>query len=276
MGNGSDEPAAATGAGHVSWRDVIGVPLRKRRPLVAAELLFIPFLFALRSFGAIRNPSLLIFLVGWLSLWLRRSGWRAVGLVRPASWWRTILLGIGIGIAYDAADTLVFLPALRRLTGQAIQLGQLGALRCNLGALLLWLAVSWTLAAFVEEMAYRGYALNRIADLLGRSQAAFAFSAILVSIVFGFAHVGQGVSGVLDNVLAGMMFSALYLASGRNLWLPIIVHGVVDSTSLALLFLGVFPGEETVVAWWNTNGVTPGKSQHIWEIAEPPNPRVQR
>ncbi|MBI3408334.1 MAG: CPBP family intramembrane metalloprotease [Planctomycetes bacterium] len=241
MGNANDEPTTAQVAGRASRRDAIGASLRECRPFVAAELLLIPILLALRGYGVIRNPSLLILLIGWLSLWLRRTGWRGVGLGRPANWRWTILLGLGIGIAYDAADILVFLPALRQLTGEAVQLDQLGDLRGNVGALLLLLALTWTLAAFGEEMAYRGYALNRIADLFGRSQAAFVASAILVSGAFGFAHIGQGVTGVLDNVLAGMMFAALYLASGRNLWLPIIVHGVVDTTSLVLLFLGVSP-----------------------------------
>jgi membrane protease YdiL (CAAX protease family) len=214
----------------------------QRWPLIALELLLVPLAFGLRALGVIRNPSLVVFLVGWISLWARRVGWSGVGLVRPASWRRTVLLGLGIGVAYDAADILAILPALRWLTGQGVKLGELSALRGNVGALLLWLAVTWLLAAFPEEMAYRGYALNRIADLFGRSRAAFAVSAILVGILFGFAHTAQGLAGVLDNVLAGLLFSALYLASGRNLWLPILVHGVVDTTSLVLLFLGVTTG----------------------------------
>jgi uncharacterized protein len=241
MYNPNDEPAASTNPARVSWREAIGVPLRNRRPLMAAEFLFILLPFALRALGAIRNASLLLLLIGWLSLWLRGVGWRGVGLGRPTNWWRTILLGIGIGIAYDAVDIFAFLPALHRLTGQAVQVEQYGALRGNLGAVLLLLALTWTLAAFGEELAYRGYALNRIADLLGRGPAAFALSALVVSVMFGFAHVSQGVSGVLDNILAGAMFSALYVASGRNLWLPIIVHGVVDTTSLVLLFFGFSP-----------------------------------
>jgi len=200
-----------------------------------------PLPFALRALGVIRNVSLLLLIIGWLSLWVRGEGWRSVGLRRPASWWRTVLLGIGIGIACDAADIFAFLPALRRLTGQGVELGQFNELRGSLGTLLFWLAVTWTLAAFGEEMAYRGYVLNRIADLLGRSTAAFTFSAMVVSVLFGFAHVGQGISGILDNVLAGLTFAALYLASGRNLWLPIIVHGVVDTISFVLLFLGFVP-----------------------------------
>jgi hypothetical protein len=222
-------------------RDAAAALLAARRPLAIVELLLAPALVALRALGALRNPSLLLLLVGWLSLWLRRSGWRAVGLRRPASWPRTVLSGVAIGIAYDAADVLAFLPALRRLTGQAVQVEQLGALRGDLGALLVWLALTWTLAAFGEELAYRGYLLNRIVDTLGRSRAGLAASAILVSLLFGFAHGAQGLAGVLDNVLAGLLFAVVYLASGPNLWRPIIVHGVIDTTSFVLLFLGVAP-----------------------------------
>jgi hypothetical protein len=102
-------------------------------------------------------------------------------------------------------------------------------------------AVVWPLAAFAEEMAYRGYALNRLTDLFGRSALSWALNAALLSVVFGLTHSAQGVTGILDNVLAGLLFSALYLASGRNLWLPILVHGVVDTSSLVLLYLGFHP-----------------------------------
>jgi len=136
MNKANDEPAANASAGRASWREAIGVPLRNRRPLVAAKLLLILLPFALRALGAIRNASLLLL--------------------------PTILLGIGIGIAYDAADILVFLRVLRRLTGQAVHLEQFGALRGDLGAVLLLLGLTWTLAAFGEELAYRGFALNRI------------------------------------------------------------------------------------------------------------------
>ena len=63
----------------------------------------------------------------------------------------------------------------------------------------------------------------------------------LVSLAFGLAHHSQGVTGVLDNVLAGLLFAILYLASGRNLWLPILVHGLVDTTSVFLLYSGYHP-----------------------------------
>ena len=50
-----------------------------------------------------------------------------------------------------------------------------------------------------------------------------------------------GITGVLDNVLAGGLFAILYFASGRNLWLPILAHGLIDTTSVVLLYLGIQP-----------------------------------
>lgn len=241
MTNPNGEADAPTSPTRLSWREAIGAPMRSLRLLAAAEFLLILLPFALRALGIIRNASLLLLLVGWLSLWLRRVGWRGVGLRRPAHWWRTIFLGIGIGIAYDVVDIFAFLPALHRLTGHAVQVEQYGALRGHLGSVLGLLALAWTLGAFGEELAYRGYALNRIADLFGGGKAAFLVSAIVVSGMFGFAHLSQGLSGVLDNILAGALLVALYAASGRNLWLPIIVHGIIDTTSVLLLFVGFAP-----------------------------------
>jgi len=212
-----------------------------RRWPAAIELSLVLLCLTLRAVGAIRNPSLLILAIGWLSLWKRRVGWRGVGLRRPASWRRTLVIGIGVGIVYDAADVFAILPVLGRLTGQAVRVDQLGDLHGNPGGLLLWIALTWSFGALAEELAYRGYVLNRIGDLLGRTRIADAASAVVASALFGFAHGAQGAAGVLDNVLAGILFSALYVASGRNLWLPIVVHGVVDTTSVALLFLGVSP-----------------------------------
>ena len=241
MDEASDQPTAAVAVERPGWRTAVGGALRTRRLLIALEVLFIGFAFILRGLGVIRNASLLLFLMGWFSLWLRSVGWRGVGLRRPTNWWQTVLLGIAIGIAYDAADIFAVLPAIRRLTGQAVQLEQFGALRGKFGTLLLLLLLTWVFGAFVEEMAYRGYALNRIADLFGRSRVAFALSTIAVSSLFGFAHMKQGISGVLDNIAAGLVFTVLYFVSGRNLWLPVIVHGVVDTTSLVLLYFGLAP-----------------------------------
>ena len=88
-------------------------------------------------------------------------------------------------------------------------------------------------------MTYRGYVLNRAADLGDRTGFAWAFSLLLVMGLFGFGHSYQGLAGMLDTGFHGLVFGILYLASGRNLWACIIAHGVCDTVGIVLIFFGV-------------------------------------
>lgn len=224
--------------GQVPLRDRLGARLRGSRIAAGLELLVVPLLLWLQAAGVLAKPKLPLLLFGWLSLWLRRVGWRQVGMSRPSNWTTTVLAGIVVGLAYNALDIGVILPLLRRFTGEPLDLTAFASLKGNLGMLLLLTAASWLSAAFPEEMLYRGYILNRLADVFGRTGAGWVLSVALVSVAFGVAHHSQGVTGILDNVLAGLLLAVLYLASGRNLWLPILAHGVIDTTSVVLLYFG--------------------------------------
>jgi membrane protease YdiL (CAAX protease family) len=120
-------------------------------------------------------------------------------------------------------------------------MSQFDSIRGNVAALLFWLVLAWTLGAFGEELAWRGYILNRLADLLGHRWTGWALGLLAMALLFGLGHSYQGITGVVDNVLWAILYGALYFASGRNLWLPIIAHGVENSTSFILLFLGLIP-----------------------------------
>lgn len=186
------------------------------------------------------TPFLLLF--GWLMLWLRGIGWRDLGLRRPASWPWTLLMGVAIGIAYQYLSLYVVEPLIARLTGNLPDVSQFAPLIGNKFFLFISIVISWTLAAFGEELAFRGYLMNRIADLVGSSPMGWAISVTLVSALFGLVHLYQGASGMIAITLTGLLLGGLYLATGRNLWLPIIVHGVNDTLGFLLIFLGKYPG----------------------------------
>jgi membrane protease YdiL (CAAX protease family) len=215
--------------------------MRANRLVIAAEILVAGTFQALHVIGVLPTEIIALLALGWLSLWLRRSGWRQLGMSRPASWRRTVLLGIGIGIVFNAFDLAVVFPLLQHTTGEPADLSQFDSIHGNIAVLLFWLALAWTLGAFGEEMTWRGYILNRLADLFGRRPAGWALGLLIMAVLFGFGHSYQGITGVVDNVLWGVLYGVLYLASGRNLWLPIIAHGVENSTSFILLYLGLFP-----------------------------------
>jgi membrane protease YdiL (CAAX protease family) len=103
---------------------------------------------------------------------------------------------------------------------------------------LVGLLIVWTFASFGEEMSYRGYLLTRASDVLGRSNLAYWAAMILVSLLFGFGHFYKGPSGVLDSTYSGLVLGAAYLVASRNLWVPILAHGLADTIAVFVVFMG--------------------------------------
>src|SRR4030042_4448996 len=160
---------------------------------------------AIYALGVFSFPILPLILVAWASLHLRHLRWRDVGLKRPDRWLPTIGLALLIGAGYQVLDILLIAPLLQKLTGEAIDLSQFDLLRNNLFLLFASLAISWTEAAFIEEMFFRGYLLNRITDLFGGERVGIILALLGNAIVFGLAPSYQGTAGVVDTALAGFM-----------------------------------------------------------------------
>ena len=208
--------------------------------LLIFEMLLLLAGLAIYALGIFPFPILPLFLVGWASLRLRHLGWREVGLRRPDKWLPTIGLALLVGIAYQAVDIFVIVPLLQRLTGESIDLSQFSFLRGSLPALIFFLLISWTEAAFIEEMFFRGYLLNRLTDLAGRQRLGVTIALVGSALIFGVAHAYQGITGVVDTALAGLLLGLLYLLARRNLWLPILVHGIIDTLGFLLIYAGLY------------------------------------
>jgi hypothetical protein len=184
------------------------------------------------------DETLPILALGWLSLWLRDIGWKGVGLSCPASWKRTLMVGIGTGIFLQLLSELVTEPLITYFTHHPPDVSEFRPLVGNLKLLVLYFALVWTLAAFGEELTYRGYLMNRVADLGARRPIAWVASLLFMAVLFGFGHSYQGLSGMIDTGLHGLLLGVVYLASGRNLWACIIAHGTTDTIALGMVFFG--------------------------------------
>ncbi len=167
---------------------------------------------------------------------------RGVGLRRDPGWWRIALIGITAGVGYQLLSLYLVEPLTARLIGRLPDVSMFAPLKGNVRLVLFYLAISWTLAGFGEEFVYRGYLLNRVAQLLGGSPRAWLVSLGASTVVFGLGHAYQGASGAIDTGLFGLLFGILYLLFGRNLWVVVIAHGVADTTAFVLLFFGRYPG----------------------------------
>jgi len=183
-----------------------------------------------------------LFLLGWISIRIRGLRWRNVGFSRNRGWLLTLGLGVGAGLLMEAFELFVSQPILIRITGKQPDLSDFQAIYGNLKWTLILLALTWPLAAFGEEMVWRGYLMNRVADFGKNTRLAWIVSLVAVNMAFGYAHSYQGITGIIDEGLMGVLLGLFYLGTGCNLSVPIIAHGVADTVDLLLIFFGKYPG----------------------------------
>jgi membrane protease YdiL (CAAX protease family) len=144
--------------------------------------------------------------------------WLGIGAHRWMG--RELLLGAGIGAGIAV---VAWLPA-------AIS-GSVSIIHDAPGALVATVLFSLLLGAAAEELIFRGYAFQRLVEIIGPAGATLAASA-----VFAAAHLGNpDISALaLANIfLASVFFSLGYFATG-SLWLPIAAHAAWNLT-LALV-----------------------------------------
>lgn len=223
----------------ISLRDRTALILRQNRLVISAELLVI---VALQALEVKDFPALLFsFPLAWISLWLRKLGWRGVGLWRPKSWLRTLGLGVLIGVVYQLIELWLIDPLMVKLGGGPMDLSQFERLPGSIPNLVAWILIGWLLGAFLEEMVLRGYMISRFVDLLGDNRIGWMVGVLVSSVLFAIGHMNLGMASVLENFFFALVFAGLYLAVGRNLWLPIVAHGIYNTLGFVLIYLGLIP-----------------------------------
>jgi len=187
------------------------------------------------------NEVPLLCVIAILSLRLRtgRFDFAQLGFRRPPSWGRIVVIALIAATLRILLSELLVAPWAESVWGSPAEPEAAGKITGNLAHALLALAIVWVFAGFGEEIAYRGYALNRGAAALGASTAAFWLAAAVTSVLFGYGHFYKGFGGVIDSGMAGLILAAAYLLSGRNLWTCVLAHGFIDSVAVAWTYLGL-------------------------------------
>ena len=145
------------------------------------------------------------------SLRLRKVQWKQVGFTRYRTWAKTLLLGVACGVGLELFDLFVKQPLLTRLLGKPPDLSNFAAVKGNLRFALVIIALLWVLAAFGEELVYRGYLMNRVADFGHGTRTAWVVSLFLISALFGFAHYQQGLTGIIEEGSDGLILGCIIL-----------------------------------------------------------------
>lgn len=100
--------------------------------------------------------------------------------------------------------------------------------------------------AIVEELYVRGLLLNLIEKLCCKRKNNTIIAIILSSVIFGLGHIfgvlGQPlliiITKVIWTIAMGMYFGTIYKKT-NNLWLPIILHFIIDVCALPYCFTSI-------------------------------------
>jgi membrane protease YdiL (CAAX protease family) len=196
----------------------------------ASRLLIYPALSVPDNAPVILRPITGFFVAWWLLHW-RGLGWNAVGLRKPASW-GTALIGCVVLYLANMALSHWIAPALAQLITPIAQPSFILYIRGNLGAFLLWLGIGIVVGGFMEECLFRGFLLNRVAEMFGGTKVALAIAVVAQAVLFGMLHIYGGAFAATFAALAALASGVIYLLVGRNLWPVIAVHATWNSVSI--------------------------------------------
>jgi membrane protease YdiL (CAAX protease family) len=212
------------------------------RLLAAAEVLIGAFVVISHNvYRFLPNEVPILVLILWISLLIRRKPWKSIGLSMPHSWRVSLAVAIAAGALLQLKDFVTepfahwIWPQPERSSSVLADLHQ-----HSLSHAALSLAIVWSFAAFGEELAYRALLLRRAADALNGSRIGYVIAVLFSSLLFGFGHFYKGPTGVFDSAISGLILAAAYLLSRRNLWAPILAHGLSDTFAVAASYFAWF------------------------------------
>jgi membrane protease YdiL (CAAX protease family) len=207
-----NQPAVPAKVSHATW---VGLAIALFAMVVIRQV-FVFFVPEITFASAVLKEALFWVSALALIVIIRRGEhlpMRSIGL-GTARWWKSILWGFVIAIV-----SAVVVGALAYVTGYGNGPGS-----AAFEKLPLWLITAIVLrAGVVEELFYRGYAIERLRMIgLGRF-----WSIAIPLVIFSFGHWSGGAANILIAFAAALILTAFYLWR-RDLAANMIGHGLVD------------------------------------------------
>ncbi len=168
------------------------------------------------------------FFTAWWMLRRRGSGWHALGLRTPDAWWLAVAGGVALYFA-DMALSRWAAPLLAQWVHARPAPFFLGYIRGNTVAFLGWFGIGIAVGGFFEELLFRGFLLNRIADAVGFGWPGIAVGIVAQAAIFGSLHLYGGTFAFVYSALFALANGVCYLLVRRNLWPLVAVHAIWDS-----------------------------------------------
>ncbi|TFG86419.1 MAG: CPBP family intramembrane metalloprotease [Gemmatimonadales bacterium] len=234
----------------------LGQLLLENRAMKIAELLLL-FAVALLTITVVlprmgENPlarqaviwvaNVLMLALVWLGLRLRGQGWAQFGLSlhwpgRRAAlrrFWQSLLVFVAAALAFVIGSIV-----MANIAGipESADTSRYDYLRGNLPLLLLALAAVYVVSSFGEEVIYRAFLINRLAELGAGGKWSLRLAVVVSAVIFGLVHFDWGPMGIVQTACMGLALGASYLLLRRRLMVLVLAHAYMDTILLVQMYL---------------------------------------
>lgn len=180
----------------------------------------------LRSFATVGVATIL--------LYFRKESWKDMGLVKPNNYLKAIGVAVIILVG-TVVSIMIFEGLLRELLfgpeESATGAERFTELKGNLPYFYSIIFFVW-IESFLEELQDRGFSLNRFNSLFGKTSLSTIFAVLSQALIFGFRHTYDFSPRSVTTGLIGLVFGAVYVLTGRNLWPLILAHIILNTMSM--------------------------------------------
>ncbi|HSD13587.1 MAG TPA: type II CAAX endopeptidase family protein [Flavobacterium sp.] len=138
-------------------------------------------------------------------------------------------------VVLELSMDFIFQPLINKIFNEPADYSSFEALKGNSAMYFKYLVFMWVSAAFSEELLFRAFAFSQFRRILGNQKIVLV---ILTAVLFSLPHLYQGAVGLVITFLFGLAFGWLY-QKYQNIWINIIVHGLIDTFFLTLAYYGL-------------------------------------
>jgi len=148
------------------------------------------------------------------------------------------LIGITLMIFIIIEPVLDFIiqPLVNKLTGEVPDYTAFDLVKNNFPKFIKYLFFIWISAAFGEEILFRGFMFRQFNIILPHFRLKIVAIILITSVLFATPHLYLGLSGVILTFIFGLLFSIVYVKYDYNIWIVILLHGLIDSLFITLSY----------------------------------------
>lgn len=199
--------------------------------LVICVIIILPHAELIPFFGY----SIPILFIVWLYLKYTKETFSDIGFSFKRFTPKSILIGSIVAVLTLCFMQLIFFPALEYFVvfGET-EVGLYDFIRGNKFQYIIIIIMGWLIGGLYEEIVFHGFIFSRLERMI-QGKYATTLSFLVTSIIFGAYHFQLGADGLINAMIVGAVYLALFLIFKRNLWYSILCHGTYNSIVITLI-----------------------------------------